>query len=472
MNPDPTDLPGAARYARFRADVFRSDSAAEPVRRRRSAVARDREDELAIQAQWFAGAFGRDFLTADGKPVRVVQFGCWNRAAGPDFTECAVEIEGERLGGAIELDLDARGWEQHGHAANPAYDNVVLHLFASPPADGARFFTRTSQNREVPQVVLDLECLDGAPAPLGQAEAKLGRCATPLREMPAARVADLLEAAAQYRLGVKGGRLRRIAEIHGRGQAVYAGVAEALGYRHNKLPMAVLAGRLPVGWLRNHPAEEAEAMLFGAAGFLGAPTFDDASDEARPYLRALWEHWWRRRAEFDGSEPPWNFAGARPQNHPQRRLGALAALLRRWGEFLPLTEPRGFGEKRLREFFGKLEHPYWSAHYTLSSKAAGKKMALVGPSRAADLLANQLYPLACAERPALWSAYAALPAAEQNEKVRRAAIRLFGNRPDAVAFTKNLHQQQALLQIYDDFCLADESACEECPFPAQLRQWC
>ena len=32
-------------------------------------------------------------------------------------------------------------------------------------------------------------------------------------------------------------------------------------------------------------------------------------------------------------------------------------------------------------------------------------------------------------------------------------------------------EQQALLQIYRDFCLEDASECADCPFPEQLAQW-
>ena len=58
-----------------------------------------------------------------------------------------------------------------------------------------------------------------------------------------------------------------------------------------------------------------------------------------------------------------------------------------------------------------------------------------------------------------------------NQKVRRATLRLFGQHPQADKLNKFLYQQQALLQIYDDFCLVDGSECEDCPFPEQLGQW-
>src|SRR5207245_9462149 len=80
---------------------------------------------LEIQAHWFAGDFGTRFKTTARDDVEVVQFGVWNREAGPDFAEAAVAINGgAATRGCIEFDPDARDWEHHGHATNPDYENV------------------------------------------------------------------------------------------------------------------------------------------------------------------------------------------------------------------------------------------------------------------------------------------------------------------------------------------------------------
>ncbi len=42
-------------------------------------------NELELQARWFAGEFGREFQTLAGESVEILQFGFWNREAGPDF---------------------------------------------------------------------------------------------------------------------------------------------------------------------------------------------------------------------------------------------------------------------------------------------------------------------------------------------------------------------------------------------------
>src|SRR5262245_31789599 len=79
--------------------------------------------ELELQARWFAGDFGRAFVSTNGNRIDIVQFGVWNREAGPDFRVAAIRIDGgEPMHGCIEIDLLDRSWESHGHATNPAFE--------------------------------------------------------------------------------------------------------------------------------------------------------------------------------------------------------------------------------------------------------------------------------------------------------------------------------------------------------------
>ena len=89
----------------------------------------------------------------------------------------------------------------------------------------------------------------------------------------------------------------------------------------------------------------------------------------------------------------------------------------------------------------------------------------------AEILGNIHYPVAVAADTARWDDYKSLRAELGNEKIERALIRLFGKREDAVKLVRRVYQQQGLLQVYDDFCLADESDCEDFPFPEQLAKW-
>jgi len=193
--------------------------------------------ELELQALWFAGALGRDFRTTTGGKVRIVQFGEWNRGAGPDFIQAAVEIDGELRTGPLELDPVAGDWEAHGHATNPAFGEVVLHVVFQ--SDARRIFTRTLDHREVPQVVIsELQLSDALNRPQREvAIAHPGRCVAPLKGMPVGAVDSLLEQAAVYRAGMKAARWLRTADAHGRDAALFQSTAETLGYRGNSLAM-------------------------------------------------------------------------------------------------------------------------------------------------------------------------------------------------------------------------------------------
>jgi hypothetical protein len=106
-------------------------------------------------------------------------------------------------------------------------------------------------------------------------------------------------------------------------------------------------------------------------------------------------------------------------------------------------------------------------------------MALIGESRVADILANVLFPFWFSQdadpstplRTSIWPAYAKLPVRLSNRRLETAATRLFGNDPRRKQFLKTVAHQQGLLQIYEDFCMQDNSDCAQCPFPEQMRNW-
>ncbi len=449
--------------------------------------------ELELQAQWFGGEFGREFTGTAGERVEVIQFGHWNRGAGPDFSEAAIRINGELHRGAIELDIDLRDWEYHGHGANPAFNAVILHVVTDGPAS-RRAYTRTAAHREVCQVLLPpYHGIQGRPDFLP--EAFPGRCVAPLAGMADAEVASLLESASQHRLRCKQARLRAMSGATGRYQTQFQAFAEVLGYHRNKLAMAILAQRCPILKLRELDPRAVESLLFGMAGFLSADhEAAEVCNETDSYLSELRAQWRNQRGDAPGSPPveiPWEFSGGRPLNHPQRRVAALASLVRQWnllenccwrgvcenggqGVDNSTGNVRKFGKSWLQDvdnLFKSLTHPFWDRHFSLSSVTSERPARLIGASRTRDLIGNVLIPMAMDVETA-WESYFRLGAGEGNQKLRRASLRLFGtNQKRAAHFQKRYYQQQGLLQIYADFCLEDFSDCAHCSFPEQLRQW-
>lgn len=429
--------------------------------------------ELELQALWFAGAFGRNFRTTAGKVVRIVQFGEWNRGAGPDFIQAAVEIDGELRTGPLELDPAASDWEAHGHAENPAFSNVVLHVVFQP--DARRIFTRSLDHGEIPQVVItDTQLSDALNRPLREvAIAHPGRCVTPLKQLPAGAIESLLGQAAGYRAAGKAARWVRVEDAHGRDAALFQATAETLGYQGNTLAMRLLAQRAPLTLLKAEGLA-AESILFGTAGFLSADQHELAPSDTRDYLRGLWDDWWKNRSRFEtaaGRGIPWKTHGQRPANHPHRRTGALAALSKVWPQYRKLALARPFAAKPLIDFLQALEHEFWSYRHTLTSKASAQRIALFGRSQAMELIANHLAPLALHEGGMSFANYQKLRNSAPNDKVKRCSLRLFGSMKAAQPWLRRVAHHQALLQVYQDFCLEDFSDCRDCPFPEQLAQW-
>jgi Protein of unknown function (DUF2851) len=439
---------------------LRESAAAQPARKL---------TELEIQAHWFAGDFGAEFVSTGGEKIRVVQFGTWNREAGPDFADAAISINGaDPVRGSIEIDPDPRDWEHHGHATNPDYESVVLHACIQKPE--REFFTRTARNRHIAQIFLDPRCLRGEP-PNPQPPAKLGRCSGPLRDMPTEKLRAVLTAAAQFRLQKKAARLARTGGLHGSDEALFQSLAVTLGYKNNKLPFTLIAQRLPLKFLLQ-AGDDLDALIFGIGGFLGASDFTPFDLETRLYLRGLWDRWWRMRDRFARLVLPsdtWRLAATRPANHPQRRLAAFGQIVRHWKKIRTLASGSDLGTMRV--FFENLRDEYWDNHYTLTSKRSPKRMALIGATRAGDMLANVFYPLAILRHPGRWADYAKLPATLVSQRVEIAGVRLLGAHPELAAILKSAVNQQGLLQIYEDFCMTDNSDCANCLFPGQVARW-
>lgn len=431
-------------------------------------TARESPGELELQARWFAGEFGTEFRTTDGRKVEIVQFGVWNRGAGPDFLDAAVSFDGRNaLRGAIELDLDPADWETHGHGANPDFEKVVLHLFVKERG-GRENFTRTALHRLVPRVRIDPNALVDLP-PATPPLARLGRCSAPLRELGPERAEAVLTAAARHRLERKSARFQRLAVAHGQEEALWQMLASALGYRENSLPLHLLAQRLPLSLLRARP-REAPALLFGLAGFVHGSEF--GAEPTRAYLRGLWEHWWPLRGEWTRLVLPpgaWRLRATRPANHPHRRVATLAALAAAWPQVRALAAAPKLARAAGR-LARELRDEFWEHHFTLRSARREEGIALLGRARLREILANVLYPALVPDRPELWEEYLALPAVLSNRRAETAAARLFGGVTPMRRFVpRSVAMQQGLLQVYEDFCLRDATDCARCQFPERVR---
>ncbi|MEI6712947.1 MAG: DUF2851 family protein [Verrucomicrobiota bacterium] len=422
--------------------------------------------ELEWQAQWFAGRYGSRFVSTQGETIEIVQYGVWNRSSGPDFTEAAIRVNGRVLRrGAIELDLDMRDWETHGHSVNPEFDEVVLHVCIGAGSSTA-FFTRTSQHRNIPQIVLgSLE--SGAneyerSVCVKDVLASKGRCAHGLSKLTNQGVVDVIHLAAYKRFMRKSDAISRARDAHGRQEALYQAVATGLGYSGNELPFLLLSQRLPVSFLvRNRSL--AESLLFGVAGFI-PESLVGLSSMSRDRVRELWRGWWRYRTSVGRSSLDsglWRMGRQRPNNHPERRIAALAGIIGTWSSIMEVCENRDW--KRLERLLLAIEDPFWSHHFMFQSERFGSRIRLLGPDRVSELLINAFLPAV-----GDWSGALKLTTQSVNRRVRTAAARLLVEREDRLKLLRSVVVQQGLLELYEGFCRRDASDCVGCHFPEQF----
>ncbi|MBI3414759.1 MAG: DUF2851 family protein [Verrucomicrobia bacterium] len=445
--------------------------------------------EILLQAIWHQQRVLREALaTTNGRRVRVLHPGFWNREAGPDFREAVVQFDSEPpRTGDVEIDLSPSGWRGHAHDRNPAYANVVLHVVwaASEHLDNSQPTLALKERLDAPLAELQMD--------LGNERGELpdelsGQCSAPLRDLSVDILGELLDQAAQVRLQVKAGQLQARARQCGWEQAFWEGAFRALGYKHNAWPMQQVAESLPT--LRGFTVSVADAIfawqmcLFGVSGLLPSEPESRVADSEN-YLRRVWDGWWRERVNFDEMILPrrlWRFNGLRPANHPQRRLALAAHWLAR-GDFLSRLEnwfttplPTETAPTALLELLQVEVDDFWSWHWTWRSARLAKPQPLIGAQRVTDFAVNVVLPwfwarAAAGNNPALRQAaeqrYFAWPAGESNSVLRLARERLLGSAPPKLL--RRAAAQQGLLQIVRDFCAHSDAVCTECRFPDLVR---
>ena len=85
--------------------------------------------EQLLHYTWMHRLFPlRELRTTDGRLLEVLNPGIHNTDAGPDFTGAKIKLDGAEWAGNVELHLKTSDWFRHHHDADPAYENIILHV--------------------------------------------------------------------------------------------------------------------------------------------------------------------------------------------------------------------------------------------------------------------------------------------------------------------------------------------------------
>ena len=91
--------------------------------------------ERHLQCVWFDPELRPAGLkTGSGEDILVEDPGVWNSEAGPDFLGAAIRIGPgrRRIAADVEIHLHPADWERHGHASDPRYAKVRIHVTYFP----------------------------------------------------------------------------------------------------------------------------------------------------------------------------------------------------------------------------------------------------------------------------------------------------------------------------------------------------
>ncbi|MSU34588.1 MAG: DUF2851 family protein [Pedosphaera sp.] len=450
--------------------------------------------ERWLQQIWRHQRIVRESLRlTDGRAVRVLHPGFWNRESGPDFRGGIVQFDTEKpIRGDIEVDVNEGGWETHRHDRNPAFRQVCLHVvWESDGAVGVPPTLPLHSYLDAPlsDLVPWLDSNAGSEFP----DLTAGKCCSPLEQLPGPILSELWQQAARIRFEQKAACFEGRARQCGWEQALWEGLFAALGYKHNSWPFRRLAEVLlptlaatpkqPLNETadRGNRSEEIlvwQARLLGIAGLL---PHNLPCGPSGKWVRTLWDCWWREHDKFVQEVLPaiaWRWSGVRPLNYPHRRL-ALAAhwiasgtLATRLEKSLLSATPGRSAARRFLEQLRPPDDPFWSRHWTCLSPCFRQPQPLLGQPRATDLAVNVVLPWLWARsqhgaEPGIQNHIVALhtewPASEDNAVLKLARERLLGShsktRPRTAA------EQQGLLQIVRDFCDRSNAVCAECRFP-------
>ena len=406
-----------------------------------------------------------EFRTSGGRRVRVLYPGRPGVAAGPDFRDALLEVEGLGLvQGDVELHVRQQDWYAHGHADDPNYNGVVLHaaLETSPQV------TSLQSGHQAPVISLAslLDAEDALTPALSQQEREEGPgekvwaileargWPRPPAKKGAAGLDDLLDAAGDARFKAKSGILGAFMREQSASQTLYEGIMEALGYRANRQPFLKLAHRAPWTAL----AREALAGPESECSGIIERRLLELSGLSQSKERAG-----RRRMGYGLplAAAEWHCFRVRPANHPRHRIAGAARLLARFLYVESLeTEVE---EGQLIRGLGQVVDLGSAAKLTSALTVAADPgqptagLAYVGAARAKDLAVNVVLPffhaLAEAENtgssPAL-KLYHGFGKLQDNELTREMAALLLapGTEPGGAKIVTNARRQQGLIHLH------------------------
>ena len=437
----------------------------------------------------------------DGRTLRVYHPGTLNPDSGPDFLQAVLSIgPGKRLRGDVEIHIRPVDWGRHGHASDPLYNNVMLHVVLWH--DEKLPAVRKQNGQYVPTLVLSDQLRHGldrirkehrrkteVPAPASYP------CQSLVKQLSVERVHALLDRKGSDRFRKKAAEMSRRMKLVTAEQTLYEFAMRAVGYTKNTDACQALAKRLPLATIRaligkagGHRIVDLQALLLGAAGLLPSQRLTyggDVPDD--PYVRDIETRWEAFRPSIPSrpmQEQDWLFFRLRPINFPTVRLAAMSYFVASGlqdGLDTLVAGPMNAGVERgpvalLRQTARRLEAmtrplpgDYWLKHTVFGETSRTARKTLIGRDRHRGMMVDVVLPFiyALADRDSqsdrmnlVREMYTGYGRQANNSVIQAMTNLLFMDTPEKKASIDRAVLQQGLLQIDLETCR--NKVCGQC----------
>lgn len=403
--------------------------------------------------------------------VSVIYPGRTNGANGPDFRDAVIVNNFHLTKGDVEVHIKSSDWYRHEHHIDAAYNNVILHVVMWHDCNSG---TLLQSGKLVPVL-----CLAKALRHQAYLLPHQLPCLQILDDVDRQTLGKLLNTAGEKRFKQKAmhfqAEILRFAQIEEAGQVLFRGMMRALGYAKNTKPFENLADRMPLNSIESREGlTPKQALLLGTAGLLPSQRQQGelAKEKEVQELEQIWQSAGKKVKTMKESD--WNLSQIYPNNSPVRRIVALSYLLERYyGEnllagILQLVNeaPLPNGHHALENGLTVASNGYWRDHFDFDVRSKTKISALLGNSKAGEIVVNVVLPFAFSwgkmfNEPELMKKarelYNSYPKLAENEITRHMEKQLCLKEPSD--FTAC--HQQGLIHVFRNYCR--EGRCSECP---------
>ena len=408
----------------------------------------------------------KELSTTDGLRVEVINGGCHNDDAGPDFLGATLKIDGTMWTGNVEIHVKASDWYIHHHEKNPAYDNIILHVVGEEDVKVCR-----RDGSPIPQLVLRIppSLLSGCKQLLSLPENP--RCGAIIPNIPQIIVHSWMSALYVERLEMRTKQIFERLEMCGKDweHTLFITVARNFGFGINGDAFEVWGKSVPLSAIAKHRDNlfQIEAIFFGQSGLLNKEMISEVYLPDIPsdtYYQRLKDEYAYLRQKFSLSpisSSNWKFLRLRPQNFPHIRLSQLAMLV--YEQHFSMSHI--INAKDVESLYSVLDtgvSGYWKTHYTFASTESAAIDKCLSKASKDLIIINSIVPILFAYGKYKGKEDLCDKAIDILEHLKPERNRYISEWEAAGVKCENAADSQALIQLTRQYCQTHD--CLRCRF--------